>query len=124
VDAVGCGFNVTMDVLFDTNSATLIGDSQAQLDRLVEAINSTPTIFAIIEGYTDSTGSAEHNQALSERRAKSVADYLMSRNISAGRLQWKGYGESKPIADNTTAEGRAQNRRVMLRRPDADKTLQ
>ncbi len=120
VDPVGCGYNVQLNVTFETNSAELAGDSHAQLDRLVVALNSTPTLFAIIEGHTDSAGTQAHNQALSEQRAKSVADYLISQRISSSRLRWQGFGESQPIADNETAEGRAQNRRVVLRRPDAD----
>ena len=120
VDPVGCGYNVQLNVTFATNSAELAGDSHAQLDRLVVALNSTPTLFAIIEGHTDSAGTQAHNQALSEQRAKSVADYLISQRISSSRLRWQGFGESQPIADNETAEGRAQNRRVVLRRPDAD----
>jgi outer membrane protein OmpA-like peptidoglycan-associated protein len=120
VDPVGCAYNVRLNVLFETNSATLQSESGAELDRIVAALNSTPTLFAIIEGHTDSTGPAAYNQSLSERRAKSVADYLMEHGVNSSRLQWKGYGASQPIADNTTSEGRAQNRRVVLRRPDAD----
>jgi outer membrane protein OmpA-like peptidoglycan-associated protein len=120
VDPVGCGYNVRLNVLFETNSASLAGEYQAELDRVVDALNSTPTLFAIVEGHSDSIGADAHNQALSERRAKSVADYLIEHGISDTRLQWKGYGESQPVAENTNAEGRAQNRRVVLHRPDAD----
>jgi outer membrane protein OmpA-like peptidoglycan-associated protein len=120
VDPVGCAYNVRINVLFETNSATLAGDQHEELDRLVVALNSTPTLSAIIEGHTDSAGSAEHNQDLSERRATTVADYLASRGINTNRLHTRGFGELRPIADNTTAEGRAQNRRVVLLRPDAD----
>jgi outer membrane protein OmpA-like peptidoglycan-associated protein len=120
VDPVGCGYNVRLNVLFETNSATLTGESYPELDRIGQALNSTPNLSAIIEGHTDSSGSAEHNQDLSERRAKAVADYLSNRGINANRLHWEGLGESRPVSDNTSAEGRAQNRRVVLRRPDAD----
>jgi outer membrane protein OmpA-like peptidoglycan-associated protein len=120
VDPVGCAYNVRINVLFETNSATLAGDQHEELDRLVAALNSTPTLSAIIEGHTDSAGTAEHNQDLSERRAATVADYLASHGISTNRLHTRGFGELRPIADNTTAEGRAQNRRVVLLRPDAD----
>jgi outer membrane protein OmpA-like peptidoglycan-associated protein len=109
-----------LNVLYETNSAELKRESDGELDRIVAALNSTPTLSAIIEGHSDSTGPDAYNQSLSERRAKSVADYLIDRGVSSNRLQWKGYGESQPIADNTTADGRAQNRRVVLRRPDAD----
>jgi outer membrane protein OmpA-like peptidoglycan-associated protein len=120
VDPVGCAYNVRIDVLFESNSATLAGDSHAELDRLVAALDSTPTLSAIIEGHTDSVGSDAHNQDLSERRARTVANYLVARGVGATRLYPQGFGESRPIADNATAEGRAQNRRVVLLRPDAD----
>lgn len=120
VDPVGCAYNVRINVMFETNSATLAGDQHAELDRLVAALNSTPTLSAIIEGHTDSAGTAEHNQDLSERRAATVADYLTSHGVNANRVRAQGFGELRPIADNTTAEGRAQNRRVVLLRPDAD----
>lgn len=120
VDPVGCAYNVRINVLFETDSATLAGDQHDELDRLVAALNSTPTLSGIIEGHTDSSGSTEHNQDLSERRARTVADYLAAHGINANRLRVQGFGESRPIADNATAEGRAQNRRVVLMRPDAD----
>jgi outer membrane protein OmpA-like peptidoglycan-associated protein len=120
VDPVGCAYNVRINVMFETNSANLAADQHEELDRLVTALNSTPTLSAIIEGHTDSAGTAEHNQGLSQRRAATVADYLASHGINANRLRAQGFGELRPIADNTTAEGRARNRRVVLLRPDAD----
>jgi outer membrane protein OmpA-like peptidoglycan-associated protein len=120
VDPVGCAYNVRLNVLFATNSAELTNDSLPELDRIVEALNSTPHLSAIVEGHTDSTGAAEHNQRLSERRAGAVVDYLASHGINRNRLQPQGFGASRPVASNATAEGRAQNRRVVLRRPDAD----
>jgi outer membrane protein OmpA-like peptidoglycan-associated protein len=120
VDPVGCAYNVRLNVLFATNSATLASASLPELDRIVEALGSTPHLTAIIEGHTDSTGNAAYNQTLSLRRASAVADYLTSHGISRDRVHSQGFGASQPIADNTTAEGRAQNRRVVLRRPDAD----
>ena len=68
----------------------------------------------IIEGHTDSDGTTEHNQILSEKRAESVKLYLVSEGISSSRLFTKGYGESVPVAPNTTSTGKAQNRRVEL----------
>lgn len=120
VDPVGCGYNVRLNVKFESNSATLTSDSGPELGQIAEALNSTPHLSVIIEGHTDSTGSAEYNQDLSTRRAKAVADYFASHGINANRLYSKGLGESRPVGDNTTAEGRAENRRVVLRRPDAD----
>lgn len=118
VDPVGCAYNVQLSLQFETNSAQLAEASFPELNRVVEALNSTPTLAAIIEGHTDSTGPAALNKSLSEQRAKSVVDYLSQHGVSSDRLVWRGYGASQPIADNTTAEGRAQNRRVVLRRPD------
>ena len=73
-----------------------------------------------VEGHTDSEGDADYNLQLSERRAQAVADYLEAKGVAVGRLTAKGIGESQPMADNDTAEGRAQNRRVVLRRTDCE----
>jgi OOP family OmpA-OmpF porin len=70
----------------------------------------------VVEGHTDSTGADAYNQALSERRANAVLKYLVDAGVPAARLSARGFGESEPVADNDTAEGRAQNRRVVLRR--------
>jgi outer membrane protein OmpA-like peptidoglycan-associated protein len=78
-----------------------------------------PFATAQINGHTDSVGTEEYNLALSDRRAKAVFDYLTSRGVSPDRLKSKGWGESDPIAPNDTAEGRQQNRRVMLDRTDS-----
>jgi OOP family OmpA-OmpF porin len=77
-------------------------------------------VSGIAEGHTDSVGSDAYNQALSERRAKAVVDYLGTLGIDASRMQAVGAGEANPVADNGTDEGRAQNRRVVLRRTDCD----
>lgn len=120
VDPVGCAYNVQLSVLFETNSTEITEASFPELNRVVEALNSTPTLGVIIEGHADSTGADALNQSLSKQRAKAVANYFAEQGVNANRLQPRGYGETQPIADNTTAEGRAQNRRVVLRRPDAD----
>jgi OOP family OmpA-OmpF porin len=118
VDSVGCSFDTRLEVFFDTNSATLKPESYADLDRLVDVMKRVPTIRGAIEGHTDSTGSDAHNQDLSERRASAVVDYLVNKGIDRSRVEPKGFGESQPIGSNDTAEGRAQNRRVVLRRTD------
>ena len=79
--------------------------------RLVEAFSGRPVR---LEGHTDSIASENYNQGLSERRARSVADWLESHGIGSDRLKVKGWGETRPAADNSTAEGRQQNRRVEL----------
>ncbi|MET0656638.1 MAG: OmpA family protein [Steroidobacteraceae bacterium] len=121
VDAIGCGVNVKIAVQFETNSAVLTPESQPELDRLVELMNSTPVIAGFVEGYADSTGSAEYNQELSKKRAQAVADYLISHGVSQDRVTTKGRGETNPVADNSTPEGRAENRRVVLKRVDAER---
>lgn len=75
-------------------------------------MKENPSQTAIISGHTDSTGNDEYNQKLSERRANAVKDAIIEEGVQAERLQAKGYGESKPIADNATKEGRQENRRV------------
>jgi OOP family OmpA-OmpF porin len=118
VDANGCGLTLTLEVQFDNNSATLRPESETYLDQVAAKLAELATVTGVIEGHTDSNGSAEYNQDLSERRAKSVREYLVSKGVAGSRLTAQGFGETQPLADNTTAEGRAQNRRVVLRRTD------
>jgi OOP family OmpA-OmpF porin len=118
VDANGCSLTFRLEVQFDNNSATLRPESNSYLDQVATRLNELPSVTGVIEGHTDSNGSAEYNQDLSERRAKAVLDYLISKGVAPTRFKSAGLGETQPVADNTTAEGRAQNRRVMLRRTD------
>jgi OOP family OmpA-OmpF porin len=118
VDADGCSLTLKLEVQFDNNSAELRPESHDYLDQVATRLNELPSITGVIEGHTDSNGSADYNQDLSERRAKSVRDYLVSKGVAASRFTAEGLGELQPVADNTTAEGRAQNRRVVLRRTD------
>jgi OOP family OmpA-OmpF porin len=118
VDAVGCSYDLRLGVLFDTNSATLKPESSADLNRAVDLLRRVPTMRGTIEGYTDSQGPDAYNQTLSERRAQAVAQYIIDRGIDKSRIQWRGYGAARPVADNGTADGRAQNRRVILHRSD------
>ncbi|MEP6512374.1 MAG: OmpA family protein [Parafilimonas sp.] len=100
------------NVQFELNSYTLQPVSIIELDKLVQLMTDNPTIKVQLSGHTDNTGNAADNLKLSENRAKAVADYLISKGIDAKRLTWKGYGETKPVADNFTEEGRAKNRRT------------
>jgi outer membrane protein OmpA-like peptidoglycan-associated protein len=120
VDALGCGFNTTLAVQFETNSAELKPESNAELDRLVEVMKNTPTVAGYVDGYTDSTGSPEYNKQLSKKRAESVVSYLIAQGVSRDRVIPRGHGPANPVADNSTPEGRAENRRVVLQRVDAD----
>jgi outer membrane protein OmpA-like peptidoglycan-associated protein/opacity protein-like surface antigen len=121
VDKYGCPCNVTQEVHFATDSAVLTDQDKALLDQVAANMKRLNFTVGEVDGYTDSTGSSAYNKGLSERRAQAVADYLTGSGISAGRLTIMGYGENDPVADNKTAEGRAHNRRVVLRRTDCSK---
>ncbi len=101
-------------ILFDTDSARIRPESLATLDEVVKMLTAESAWQILIEGHTDSSGAAAHNQTLSEQRAASVKDYLAGKGIAAARLSTAGFGASKPVADNATELGRAQNRRVEL----------
>jgi outer membrane protein OmpA-like peptidoglycan-associated protein len=114
---------IIMDqVNFATNQAKILSDSYPTLDEVARVLKENPQLERVrIEGHTDDRGSADYNQKLSQRRANSVRKYLIERGINPDRLEAVGYGESQPIADNDTEEGRAKNRRsefVILERSD------
>ena len=116
-DNVGCASTrpqvVRLDnVNFELNSATLTPTATATLSRVAEALRGEPNLRAEIGGHTDSSGSDAYNQNLSQQRAEAVLRYLTAQGIAANRLVARGYGESRPVADNTTATGRERNRRV------------
>ncbi|HMN38105.1 MAG TPA: OmpA family protein [Hyphomicrobium sp.] len=97
---------------FDRAKADLTADSSDTLSALAEVANACPDFRIEIEGHTDSEGTDERNQRLSDRRAQAVADFLVRAGVDRGRLTAIGYGASRPVADNNTAEGRARNRRI------------
>ncbi len=117
VNAKGCALGIVLqDVQFQTNSDQLTADSKTVLDKVAASLKARADVTAVmVIGHTDSRGDAGYNQALSEKRAKAVAAYLVSQGVDEGILSAQGMGESLPIADNNTAEGRAQNRRVELK---------
>jgi outer membrane protein OmpA-like peptidoglycan-associated protein len=100
------------DTLFATGKSELKSGSAANLDRLTAFMNEYPKRTALIEGFTDSMGSEDSNQALSQRRAESVKRYLVGQGVEPARLNASGRGENSPVADNESAAGRQQNRRV------------
>jgi len=102
------------DVLFDVNSATLKPGAYDEINRVSNVLNQYPQTNIMIAGHTDSTGSESHNQQLSERRAEAVKNALMGNGVSPMRMRTIGYGESRPIADNSTEFGRQLNRRVEI----------
>jgi OOP family OmpA-OmpF porin len=118
VDFRGCEIRDEIQlpgVTFETASDTLTRDSLSVLDGAVGTLERYTDIDVECSGHTDSRGAAAFNQNLSQQRAESVCDYLRAQGIAASRLRARGYGESQPIADNGTAEGRMMNRRVTLR---------
>ncbi|KGL52964.1 membrane protein [Porphyromonas canoris] len=110
----GEAIRVTFDsgILFPTNSSTLNAASKTALTRFAANMKEHPDTDIRIVGHTDNTGRAEYNQKLSEKRALSVFNFLVSQGIASGRINSYGVGLTQPIADNSTVEGRAQNRRV------------
>jgi outer membrane protein OmpA-like peptidoglycan-associated protein len=107
------------DVLFDTGAATLNPGADLVLGRLATFLNANPQTKIIIEGHTDSRGSDEYNEALSERRAQAVASALMERGVPPDSFRTMGRGKAYPVASNDTPEGRQQNRRVEIVFSDA-----
>jgi outer membrane protein OmpA-like peptidoglycan-associated protein len=101
-------------LLFDTGKATLQPSSEEQLNNIAEILKAYPSVHVKIGGYTDNTGDPAANQTLSEARAKNVMDALVGKGVEASRLESAGYGDQHPVADNSTEEGRAQNRRISL----------
>ncbi len=109
------GIVVTLgDILFNVNGSDLKAGGTRSLQKLATALNTDPNLKISVEGFTDSTGSDSHNQALSERRADSVRDALLAMGISSDRVQTHGYGEQYPVASNKTVAGRQLNRRVEI----------
>ena len=102
------------NVFFATGSFKLLPKSFKNLDVVVKILNDNPTYKLNIDGHTDEVGKDDYNMTLSDNRAASVKAYLVSKGISESRLTSTGYGETKPIADNKTVAGRAQNRRVEM----------
>jgi len=106
--------NFKSDVLFDSGSATVKPGFYDELARVSKVLNQYPQTIILVAGYTDSTGSEEANEKLSQRRADNVKNVLVSQGVAATRMNAVGFGESKPVASNDTPEGRQQNRRVTL----------
>ncbi len=116
VSQEGDGILVNLpDVTFAVDSTAISPSFQATLDKVAQSMIQYPNSLIDVYGHTDSTGSEAYNMDLSKRRADSVARYLISRGVSSARIQTQGMGENYPVADNTTPEGRALNRRVEIK---------
>jgi outer membrane protein OmpA-like peptidoglycan-associated protein len=99
-------------ILYATNSSTLNTASRSSLDKFATSLQNNPDTDVEIYGHTDSTGSDAINNPLSERRAESVYNYLISKGVSGLRMSYEGFGSKQPVADNNTVAGRSENRRV------------
>jgi outer membrane protein OmpA-like peptidoglycan-associated protein len=107
--------NLPDGVTFDVASYSLKPTFRTTLDQVADSLMRYPNSLIDVYGHTDSTGSDAYNQTLSENRARTVANYLMSRGVPAARIRSQGFGESMPVADNTTEAGRMKNRRVEIK---------
>jgi OOP family OmpA-OmpF porin len=117
VDANGCprrGEATLQGVTFEFNSATLTSDSRTVLDELAADLKRFPRLRIELQGHTDSVGADAYNLRLSSARANSVRDYLISQGVGEDQLTAKGFGETQPLEDNSTEQGRSLNRRVVM----------
>jgi len=116
VERVGEGIQVTMEsgILFQTNQAALQAQAQQNIQKMAAVFNKYPDTNLLIAGHTDSDGTEQYNQTLSENRAKSVSNYLVSLGVSSSRMSIVGFGETQPVQPNETAEGKQANRRVEI----------
>jgi OOP family OmpA-OmpF porin len=106
---------VLRGVNFEFDRAQLTANAKTILDGVADALNSAPNVRVEVGGHTDGKGGDEYNQKLSDRRAASVLQYLIGKGIDTGRMESRGYGESEPVSDNDSDEGRELNRRVELK---------
>jgi len=107
--------NLPEGVTFDVGSFALKPEFRATLDKVAESLKQYPNSLIDVYGHTDSTGSDAYNQTLSENRARTVANYLSMQGVAPARIRSQGYGETMPVADNATDEGRRKNRRVEIK---------
>lgn len=116
IERVGEGIKITFDsgILFATNSSTLESQAKTSIQKFAAILNKYPDTNILVTGYTDSDGTEQYNQTLSERRAKAVSDYAAAQGVSSSRFSVVGFGESEPVASNDTVDGKRMNRRVEI----------
>jgi len=114
MDSLNATGHIALAITFDTGKATIKGESMPIIDQMVDLMQTNADLIVEIQGHTDNVGKPEANKKLSEDRANAVKNALVERGIAADRMSTAGYGDTKPVADNNTEEGRAQNRRVEL----------
>jgi OOP family OmpA-OmpF porin len=114
MDSLKANGHIALAINFDTGKSTIKEESQPIIEQMVDLMKTNPDLKVEIQGHTDNVGDAKSNQKLSEDRAASVKKALVDKGIDAARMTSAGYGDTKPVADNKTDEGKAQNRRVEL----------
>ncbi len=115
-EKVNSGTALALYINFDTGKSTIKSESQNIVEELYTMLKNNPALKITIEGHTDNAGNAASNKTLSEQRAASVRTALVNKGISADRIKSAGYGQDKPIADNSTEDGKAKNRRVEIKK--------
>jgi outer membrane protein OmpA-like peptidoglycan-associated protein len=116
VERVGEGIKITFPagILFDVNSTELKGAAKKDIEDLSKTLQKYKDTNILVEGHTDNTGTDQYNQQLSEKRAETVSNFAKSLGVEGSRFSTMGYGESQPVADNSSVEGRHENRRVEI----------
>ena len=114
LDALNKDGRIALYINFDTGKSTIRPDSKPIIDQIVQMMKTNTGLELGVEGHTDNVGDAKSNQTLSENRAKAVVAAIVAQGIEAKRLSAAGHGQDKPVADNSSEEGRAKNRRVEL----------
>lgn len=115
-DKINSGDALTLYINFESGKSAIKSDSQSIIDELHKMLSANPSLKIIIEGHTDNVGNSSSNKTLSEQRASSVKTSLVNKGIAADRINTVGYGQDKPIADNSTEDGKAKNRRVEIKK--------
>jgi outer membrane protein OmpA-like peptidoglycan-associated protein len=112
--AINKNGSIALYINFETGKSVIKPDSRQIIDQIAEMLKQNPGLKISIEGHTDNVGSEKSNLSLSESRARSVMEAVLAKGIDKARLSTKGWGQTKPIAENTTEDGRAKNRRVEI----------